>query len=90
MAFTCTGCKRGTVRPTPDPVVCAPVILMEPHRPVRPQVTLRYKIEEGVEWFALEREGYTGLRDYIIQLEGSVEFAIQEIRTSNDLQKLKK
>jgi hypothetical protein len=51
---------------------------------------LRYKIEEGMKWFALEQDGYVNLRDYIIQLEGSVEFAIQEIKASNDLQKLKK
>lgn len=70
--------------------MCAPVILMEPPRPIRPQVMLRYKIEEGMKWFALEQDGYVNLRDYIIQLEGSVEFAIQEIKASNDLQKLKK
>jgi hypothetical protein len=59
---------------------------MEPSTPKRPEVVLRYKIEEGKEWFALERDGYISIRDYIIQMEGTLGFVTQEIRESNKLQ----
>lgn len=86
-AFTTSACcPREAVRPTPV-LSCPPVILMEPPRTERPEVTLRYKIEEGKEWFALDREGYVAIRDYIIRLEGSVDFAGKEIAVSNEAQK---
>jgi hypothetical protein len=62
------------------------VILAEPQRPSRPGVFLRYKIEEGKKWFALDQPGYLAIRDYVIQLEGSVDFAVVEIRESNKKQ----
>jgi hypothetical protein len=62
------------------------VILAEPQRASRPEVFLRYKIEDGKKWFALDLPGYIAIRDYVIQLEGSVDFAIQEIQESNRLQ----
>lgn len=45
-----------------------------------------YKIEEGREFFIMDRAGYLAIRDYALGLEGSVDFAIGEIRENNALQ----
>jgi len=59
---------------------------VEPTVPVRPVAVMRYKIEDGKDWFILDRETYALVRDYIISLEGTVEFAVKEIQASNGLQ----
>jgi len=67
--------------------VCQPVILVEPVRPDRPKaVALHYKIEDGKEWFALDRAAYTTIRDYIFALEDGLDFTIREIKESNEAQ----
>jgi hypothetical protein len=63
---------------------------VEPFLPDRPGgLFLWYKIEEGKEYFALGRDEYDLLRTYILQLEGSLRFAVEEIRENNEIQKLK-
>jgi hypothetical protein len=47
---------------------------------------IRYKIEEKKEWFAMDRDAYISLRDYIIMMEGALGFATQEIKESNKVQ----
>jgi hypothetical protein len=91
LAFA-TACTLSACRPAHVPVqstvvpACPVVILAEPQRPQRPVVFLHYKIEEGKKWFALDQPGYLAIRDYVIQLEGSVDFAVGEIRESNGKQ----
>lgn len=55
--------------------------------PKRPEVLLRYKIEDSREWFIMDRDGYVAVRDYILQMEGALDFAEQEIKASNDYQR---
>jgi hypothetical protein len=54
--------------------------------PVRPNIMIRYKIEDKKEWFAMDRDAYISLRDYIIMMEGQLGFATQEIKASNKVQ----
>ena len=54
--------------------------------PVRPGVILWYKIEEGKEYFIMDRNGYLEIRDYILRLEGAVDFTVKEIRENNAMQ----
>ena len=72
-------------KPIPATVVpsCPPCILVEPAIPPRPEISLRYKIEEDKEWFALDRAGVGALREYVYQLEGSIGFTRDMIRESN-------
>ena len=90
MAFTVSGCCRLCRQPISTTIVpsCPPVVLVEPMAPVRPDVIMRYKIEDGKEWFILDRDGYIEIRDYLIQMEGALDFATQEIVTSNKLQSI--
>jgi hypothetical protein len=60
---------------------------VEPPVPKRPEVLLRYKIEDSREWFIMDRDGYVAVRDYILQMEGALDFAEQEIKASNDYQR---
>jgi hypothetical protein len=91
MVFTITGCFHA--KPLPDvqkPMlvpICPPTILAEPVRTERPSIFLWYKIERGKEFFIMDRDGYISIRDYILNLEGSLDFSIWEIRKSNASQK---
>lgn len=85
MALMFTGCGQKALKPTVVPS-CPPAILAEPNRPERPGVLLWYKIEEGKEFFIMDRGGYLSVRDYVLRLEGAVDFSIDEIRESNERQ----
>lgn len=73
------------MKPTVVPS-CQPAILAEPLRPDRPGITLWYKIEESREYFIMDRQGYVSIRDYVLKLEGAVDFSIEEIRENNAIQ----
>jgi hypothetical protein len=61
-------------------------LLVEPAIPERPEVEMRYKIEERKEWFALDRESLTSVRDYVYRLEAALGFTRDRIRDSNEKQ----
>ena len=79
------GCAPRVLTPQVVPG-CQPAILAEPLLPDRPELTLWYKIEEGREYFIMDRGDYISARDYILKLEGAVDFSIGEIRENNRLQ----
>lgn len=86
MACIISGCAGAKpILPTPC-LSIPPAILVEPVLQPRPGVDLHYKIEEGKEWFALDRSGVTYLREYILQLEGTILFTRDMIRESNKTQ----
>src|SRR3989304_4290440 len=74
--------------PIPVTVVpsCPPAILVEPTIQTRPEVLMRYKIENEKEWFALDRPGLSAIRAYVYELEGSLSFTRDMIRESNKTQ----
>ena len=92
MGLIATGCCRLCRQPINTTIVpsCPPVMLVEPTLPIRPDVILRYKIEEKKEWFAMDKDTYISVRDYIIQMEGVLEFVIKEIRASNKSQNMER
>ncbi len=85
MACIVTGCPHQPIKPTVV-TACAPSVLVEPVRPVRPDIWLYYKIEDGKSYFIMEQADYVITRDYMLSLEGSIDFAIEEIRESNEKQ----
>ena len=88
MGLTVIGCcpKKPLIIESTVVPSCPPVMLVVPTIPVRPSIMIRYKIEEKKEWFAMDRDAYISLRDYIIMMEGALGFATQEIKESNKVQ----
>lgn len=85
MAYIVTGCSHQPLKPTVV-AACTPSILVEPVRPVRPDIWLYYKIEDNRKYLIMDEAGYKDARDYILLLEGSIDFAIREINESNKRQ----
>lgn len=79
------GCSHQPIKPSVV-AACTPSILVEPVRPVRPEIFLYFKIEDNKKYLAMDDDDFKAIKAYILSLEGSLDFSIREIRESNDYQ----